>query len=475
MTRIALLLIVSCILLVGSLWRPAWTPTSQQQAAAPALLLDDATRHWLRHEMVFRGVPGLAIAQVIDGEVVGVEAFGVADAWRRDPLRPGHLHEVASNSKLVTALAAARAVTAGDLDLHQPLRAQRPHLPLVGEYADVVTLGQLLSHSAGLTNGLGAAPRADGVPGTRFAYSGQGFEVVGEMLALDAGTTPAELFTHQVLRPLGMHDATYARAHDADRLARPHVDVNLPWTLFALVTTAVFLPLALTLGAWARWRRPLPKRAPAAALVIAVTAGLVAPFALLGAENAWRNVAADLVLVALFGLGTAGWRRWRGARGALVAGVVALTVAATLLLHLPMPLAERAARFPAAAGLRTNAHDLGRLAAVFAAPPRDWQREVALITSPQIRLDESNAWGLGIGIQTIGGSTTLWHWGVNFPGYQSWLLARPATRDGLVVLMDGGSMSVIGGRNRYSGLELARELAVRILPGPHGGYWSAVP
>ena len=68
----------------------------------------------------------------------------------------------------------------------------------------------------------------------------------------------------------------------------------------------------------------------------------------------------------------------------------------------------------------------------------------------------------------------IWHWGVNFPGYQSLMLGSPDTGDGVVILMNGGPIMFAPGGTRYPGLELARELAVRVLPGPHGSYWHGV-
>ena len=77
-------------------------------------------------------------------------------------------------------------------------------------------------------------------------------------------------------------------------------------------------------------------------------------------------------------------------------------------------------------------------------------------------------------LQEIGGKTVIWHWGVNYPGYQSLMLGVPESGDGLVVLMNGGPMLITRLGPRYSALELARELAARVLPGPHGSYWHGV-
>jgi hypothetical protein len=117
---------------------------------------------------------------------------------------------------------------------------------------------------------------------------------------------------------------------------------------------------------------------------------------------------------------------------------------------------------------------MGRLLAALVDPPVGWEREINELTTPRIRVNDETSWGLGIGIQQIGGTKVIWHWGVNYPGYQSLMLGLPETGDGLVVLMNGGPMMITPEGPRFSGLELARELAARVLPGPHCAYWHGV-
>ena len=39
--------------------------------------------------------------------------------------------------------------------------------------------------------------------------------------------------------------------------------------------------------------------------------------------------------------------------------------------------------------------------------------------SPQVKVSERVDWGLGIGLQPGESTQAVWHWGVNYPGYQS--------------------------------------------------------
>lgn len=89
---------------------------------------------------------------------------------------------------------------------------------------------------------------------------------------------------------------------------------------------------------------------------------------------------------------------------------------------------------------------------------------------PQVEVNEHNDWGLGVGLQK-GEEAVVWHWGVNYPGFQSLFVAWPEYNRGVVIFMNGGPMSLTFGSTRFQGLELARELVAQIMGGTHFGYW----
>ena len=65
------------------------------------------------------------------------------------------------------------------------------------------------------------------------------------------------------------------------------------------------------------------------------------------------------------------------------------------------------------------------------------------------------AWGLGWGLERSAEGFTLWHWGNN-PGYRAFVMARPASGDGFVMLT-----------NSENGLALAEPIAQQVMPGEH--------
>jgi CubicO group peptidase (beta-lactamase class C family) len=478
--RISLFLGVLLMPLLSTALRPGWEPGVIATPVAAATALDSADRAWLESQLLLRGIPGLTVAVVTDGRVASVEAFGYSDALGRSAMAPEMLMEVASNSKLITALAALRAVREGTLNLDQPLRGYRPDFELEGPYADQVTLEMLLTHSSGLGNAIEGRPIAEQVPGEGFRYSGEGFELVGRLLAHSAGADVATALKTGVLEPLGIAAHTsYGQVDAPLKLASPHVSISFPLLLLTLLTVITFSLFSLL--AWVIRKTGLMGRRPDSLsrwlLAASIAVALLVPFLFGTGDRVLRFLAVNLAFLLALIVITLGYQRWRAHQSlpaALVAAILTLIVGAAVVLRTPMPLKENVARFPAAAGLRASAGALGELLAVLVAPPPAWQADVREMTRPRIRVNAENQWGLGIGIQEIDGATSLWHWGINFPGYQSLLIGRPATRDGVVILMNGGPMSATLSGQRYAGLELARELAARILPGPHGAYWHGV-
>lgn len=167
-----------------------------------------------------------------------------------------------SFSKWITAHAVMKLVAQGKLDLDQPVESHltRWHLPAGAFDSRGVTARRLLSHTAGLTDGLGfgdyrrdeplptleealAAPRASaggpavpvsvGIePGTEFRYSGGGYLLL-ELLVEEISGEPFEAFvTREMLAPLGMARSGYAdlastpnsaKSYDADGRPAPIV------------------------------------------------------------------------------------------------------------------------------------------------------------------------------------------------------------------------------------------------------------
>ena len=180
--------------------------------------------------------------------VAVVSPSGTETAFRGE-VAGGDQFEVASVTKLMTALAALAAVESGRIDLDQPV-------PSGGEG---VTLRHLLAHAAGLPF---EPPGRARPPEQRRIYSNVGFRVLAEAVADAAGTSFAGWLSASVLDPLEMSATrlVHRRGIDGDpaagaastlddlaRLARCLLDRGDPVVgreLFAEATTVQFPGLA---------------------------------------------------------------------------------------------------------------------------------------------------------------------------------------------------------------------------------------
>jgi len=179
----------------------------------------------------------------------------VAYQSKRGPraVEPGGdtVFEIASLTKVFTALLLADAVTRGDVQLDDPLSAFVPTGVKVPEFSgSAITLVDLATHTSGLPlrpNNLNAAPDAPNkyagytleqlyaglpeyrlvhVPGSQFEYSNLAFALLGDALARQAREPFPELLRHRITAPLGLSDTRFdddpaaasrrAQGHDLD-------------------------------------------------------------------------------------------------------------------------------------------------------------------------------------------------------------------------------------------------------------------
>ena len=91
--------------------------------------------------------PGCAVGVMQNGRFLYKSAFGLADLDTRAPLTSGTAFNVASMSKQFTAAALFFLIENGKVHLADPIRRFIPELP---QYADSITVADLLHHTSGL-------------------------------------------------------------------------------------------------------------------------------------------------------------------------------------------------------------------------------------------------------------------------------------------------------------------------------------
>lgn len=190
--------------------------------ALPGSAIDSARR--LVGSLVERErLPGLAITVSIGRTgppVVWHEGFGFADVETRTPATPQTLFRIGSVSKLLTAAALMRLLESGAVDLEAPISRYLTALP---PHLRALTLRQLAGHLAGIrhyrgneflsntpferlrdANGIFAGDSLVAAPGTRYAYSSYGYNLLGAVLEEVSNRAFPELIRLQVVAPLQM-------------------------------------------------------------------------------------------------------------------------------------------------------------------------------------------------------------------------------------------------------------------------------
>jgi len=208
-------------------------------------MIEDRTRRLLdvrlAREQAGQRLPSVAAGLVRDGELLWTGGRGLVDGQA-----PGADTQYRAGSITKTFVAAAVLVLrdAGELSLSDP----------IGQYLDAgaasaMTVGQLLSHSAGLraetagtwwerSKGRPFAELAAGSlgreaarfrPGRRHHYSNVGYALLGELISVRHGRPWFEVIESELLRPLGMNRTTTRphRPHATGYAVHPHADALL--------------------------------------------------------------------------------------------------------------------------------------------------------------------------------------------------------------------------------------------------------
>ena len=296
----------------------------------PAL---DYIPQWLEHQMRETEQPGCVIAIVYKGKLVLEQAFGYANMVSRAPLTPRHRFRVASHSKSFTAAGVMKLREAGKpgLDDHIGKHVEGLH-PAVAE----ATIGQLLSHSAGIVrDGCDTAPwqdrrpfpaveelRLDLVaapiiePNTRFKYSNHGYGLAGLVIEAVTGTPYCSWIKQAIIDAAGLEETepdmpvaasvSIARGHSAKLPLGRRLVIPGDNPTNALAPATGFVSTAQDL---ARWFAQLDPAAQQSVLSVASRREMV--------RRQWRNPHSSIERY--YGLGimsgrTAEWE-WFGHSG----------------------------------------------------------------------------------------------------------------------------------------------------------------
>ena len=200
--------------------------------AAGPLAAADAIDSYVKEEMAASHIPGLSLAVVHRGRTIKTGVYGLADVELDAPVRPQTRFAIASMTKSFTAAAVLLLEEDGKLRLDDPIGRYLGPLP---ESWKAITVHHLLTHTSGIKDhfsdfpfypplpalssmnrrlefkdeeivkALSEAP-LNFVPGERYAYSGSGYVLLGQIIRKVTGRPYVALLQERIFRPLGMND-----------------------------------------------------------------------------------------------------------------------------------------------------------------------------------------------------------------------------------------------------------------------------
>ena len=182
---------------------------------------------------------GAAIVTLNDG-LVAIGAAGTRRVTGGNAVTTSDLWHLGSNTKAMTAMLAAVAVSQNRIQWTTTIPQVFPELTNIrAEYRDV-TLGDLLSHQSGLPGNAGGAGTGSGTPAAlraavvasvvqlppgiprgKFAYNNVGYIVAGAMLDRAFGTSFEDAMAAHVVAPLDMTDAGFGPQAAAGSTTQP--------------------------------------------------------------------------------------------------------------------------------------------------------------------------------------------------------------------------------------------------------------
>lgn len=263
--------VLALVLALAPAGAVAQAATTQQQAGWT--FRTDSVRMILESFMADRGVPGLAAAVAVGGELVWTEGFGYANLQNMVEATPQTRWRIASISKPFAAITAYQLVAEGKLDLDAPIQRWVPEFP---RKRWPVTMRELMSHTAGIRHYQGNDNSPTGEfasyihyddviqpiavfaddsllfqPGTQYSYSTYGFTLVSAVVSRVAGEPWLDILNERILRPLGLQTVAperrdsiiphHASFYERDRDGVIHnalaVDLSNKWAGGGLVST----------------------------------------------------------------------------------------------------------------------------------------------------------------------------------------------------------------------------------------------
>ncbi|MGB1207313.1 MAG: serine hydrolase [Chitinophagales bacterium] len=196
---------------------------------------DKLINNFVENYKAYYDVPAISLALIKDDKVIFTNSYGVTNAINNSDFEPNTVFQIASITKAIFSFIVMRLVEQGVLDLDTPLYQYLPFENIAhNEGYKLITARLVLSHQTGLPNwawggpgGWQAGQKTDlaFLPGTKYQYSGEGYEYLGRVVTHLTSKTLEELLEDEFKTLLGINKM-YFKANDQIRQARGHLGNN---------------------------------------------------------------------------------------------------------------------------------------------------------------------------------------------------------------------------------------------------------
>ncbi len=156
----------------------------------------------------FYGIPGVSVALIKEGQLIYHQTYGVSNSMSKAPVHENTLFEAASITKPVFAYVVHRLVEKGIIDLDKPLHKYLAFDELEGkEDYKLMTGRHVLQHLSGLPNW---GRELKNKPGTKYGYSGEGFEYLKRVVAKITGKEIEQVLKEELIDPLSLYNIHFS-------------------------------------------------------------------------------------------------------------------------------------------------------------------------------------------------------------------------------------------------------------------------
>lgn len=226
-------LLVAVVLAVG------WASPSRAQDSRISQRMDGFDAYM---ERILKdwNAPGIGVAVVSEDRLVFAKGYGYRDYGKKLPFTPMTLVQIASNTKLFTAVTAGLLVSDGKLSWDKPVRESVPAIQFFSDQLNTnVTLRDMLAHRTGITRHDTIWYRSDDtrkelfgklrymepkVPlRTTFLYNNMMYAAAGYLIELQTGQTWEQVVRQRLMQPLEMKSSAFSVA---DMVKQPEFGVG---------------------------------------------------------------------------------------------------------------------------------------------------------------------------------------------------------------------------------------------------------